>query len=73
MLKCLWPSNVFNLYCFLRPTHRTRFGNAGRFSGFQKSKNSLLGTFYDILTARLIYFSYRLKFSIVEDLYAFKK
>ena len=56
-------------------THRMRFGNATRFSGFQKSRNLLLGKFYwelyNISTAGLVYFSYLPKFSIVHRFISF--
>ena len=58
-------------------THRTRFGNAARFFGFEKSTNLLFAKFYwkvyNISTARVVYFSYLPKFSIVDRFICFWK
>jgi hypothetical protein len=66
-----------NLTTLKAHTDRTRFGNATRFSGFQKSRNLLLGKFYwklyNISTAGLVYFSYLPKFSIVDRFVSFWK
>ncbi len=70
-------SLVLSMFTVKAYTHWIQYGNVGQFSGFQKSTNLVMGKFYlkfyNISTARLIYFSYLLKFFIVDRFICFSK